>query len=99
MIARCSGCQVEPARGLPTLGEIYALQTGGDRTRHYWLCEECAKRHTLRVGSTGEVLVVNRLATEAQAINPRADLRLVFRLADSPNGAGGSRIYACRSMD
>ena len=99
MIDRCSGCQAEPPRGLPARGEIYALRTAEDRTRHYWLCDECAKGNTLRLNRTGEVLVVSRLATEAQAINPRADLRLVFRLADSPNHESGSRIYACGSMD
>ncbi len=99
MIDRCSRCQVEPTRGLPALGEIYALRTAGDRTRHYWLCNECTKEHTLRLDCTGEVLVVSRRTTEAQTINPQADLRLVFRLAASPNHEGVSRIYACRSMD
>jgi len=46
MIDRCSGCQAEPPRGLPALGEIYALRTAEDRTRHYWPCDECAKGNT-----------------------------------------------------
>jgi hypothetical protein len=99
MIDRCSRCENEPIRGLPALGEIYALRAVGDRTRHYWLCEECAKEHTLRLNASGELLVSGRLPAEAQAINSRADLRLVFRLAGSPKREGGSRIYACRSMD
>ena len=78
MIDRCSGCQAAPPRGLPALGEIYALWTAEDRTRHYWLCDECAKGNTLRLDRTGEVLVVSRLATEPHAINPRADLSLYF---------------------
>jgi hypothetical protein len=99
MIDRCSRCQGEPIRGLPALGEIYALRTIGDRTRHYWLCQECAKEHTLRLNATGGLLVAARLPAESQALSPRADLRLVFRLANSPNYEGGSRVYACRSMD
>jgi hypothetical protein len=99
MIDRCSRCQDEPTRGLPALGEIYALRTDRDRTRHYWLCEECAKQHALRLDAIGRLIVAGRSASEAQTIDSRADLRLVFRLVDSPNHEGGSRIYACRSMD
>ena len=80
MIDRCSRCQVEPTHGLPALGEIYALRTTGDRTRHYWLCEECAQDHILRLNAAGGLLVADRAATETQAVNPQADLRLVFRL-------------------
>jgi hypothetical protein len=99
MIDRCSRCQVEPKYGLPARGVIYALRPAGDRIRHYWLCEECAKEHALRLDATGGLIVAERLASESQTIDSRADLRLVFRLADSPNHEGGSRIYACRSMD
>ena len=99
MIDPCSRCQVEPARGLPAFGEIYALRTAGDRTRHYWLCKQCAKEHALRLDAAGGLFVAGRLPAEAPPINPAADLRLVFRMTESPNHEGGSRIYACRSMD
>ena len=70
MIDRCSRCQVEPTRGLPALGEIYALRTAGDRTRHYWLCEVCAKEHILRLNAIGGLLVADRLATETRGGKP-----------------------------
>jgi hypothetical protein len=99
MIDRCNRCQVEPLRGLPALGEIYALRMEGDRTHHYWLCEECAKEHILQLNAVGGLLVADRRATEAQAVSSQADLRLVFRLADAPTHESGSRIYACSAMD
>lgn len=99
MIDRCSRCQGEPRRGLPTRGDIYALRMAGERTRHYWLCERCAKEYILQLNPAGGLLVADRRATETQAVRPQADLRLVFRLADSPNHENDSRIYACSTMD
>jgi len=70
MIDRCSRCQVEPTRGLPALGEIYALRSTGDRIRHYWLCEECAKDHIRRLDAAGGLLVADRLAMEGPGDQP-----------------------------
>jgi hypothetical protein len=99
MISRRSKCQCEPPRGLPSGGDIYALRTIGELTRHYWLCEECAEGHILRLNAAGLLFIADRSAVEAQPMLPLADLRLVFRMADSPNHEKGSRIYACNSME
>ena len=62
MIDRCGGAKLH-LHAACRLGEIYALWTAEDRTRHYWLCErERGKGNTLRLDRTGEVLVVSRLA-------------------------------------
>jgi hypothetical protein len=99
MIDRCSRCQREPTRGLPSLGEIYALRTDGEGTRHYWLCEKCAADHILRLDGGGKLFFANRVDTEAHPMSPGADLRLVFRMAKPADHENGSRIYACSALD